>query len=283
MQEPAASAADLAEQRRFVAYVGHEIRSALASVMGVNSLLLLESRLDPRQSRYVSLATQSVRSALALVNDILDMAKLEAGRFDILCQPVDIARLARELTSEFEVLALEKGLRLVCDAPTELPEVQADGRRLRQVLSNLLGNALKFTDAGHVTVRVQRREAAAGMACVHIAVEDTGAGISAEDLPLLFSEFSQIGSGSAQREAGSGLGLALSRQLLRRMGSELQVRSRTGAGSTFWFTFTAPLAGTGDGDQPTADPWTPPDVDPALPAPASGWPPGAAAGLRLGA
>lgn len=256
-----ATEADLAEQRRFVAYVGHEIRSALAGVMGVNSLLLMESKLDPRQSRYVSLSTQSVRGALALVNDILDMAKLEAGRFDIVCRPLDITRLARDLTSEFEVLALEKGLRLVCDAPPDMAEVQADGRRLRQVLSNLLGNALNFTDAGDVTVRVERRDAAAGTACVYVAVEDSGPGIAAEDLPALFAEFSQIGAGADQRHGGSGLGLVLSRELLRCMGSELNVRSQPGVGTTFWFTFTAPRAEAGDGERPPSDPSTSPDPD----------------------
>lgn len=246
MQQAPAPEADLAEQRRFVAYVGHEIRGALANVMGVNSLLL-ESPLDQRQSRYVSLATQSVQAALALVNDILDLAKLEAGRFDIVQAPLHIGQLALDLASEFEAQALEKGLHLVCDVASDLPAVRADGLRLRQVLVNLLSNAFKFTAAGQIGLRVERRETTAGLQHIHVAVEDTGEGISADALPLLFGEFSQAGPGADQRHGGSGLGLMLSRQLLRRMGSDLLVRSQPGVGTTFWFTLAAPLA------EPAAD------------------------------
>ncbi len=258
MQQAPAPGSDVIEQGRLVAYLGHEIRAVLTQVMGVNALLQ-QSRLDPWQSRQVSLATKSVRGALALVNDILDLARLEAGRLELDCQPVDITQLTLELTGAWAAAVREKGLDLVVDVQAGQAAVLADGPRLRHVLSTLLGNALKHAEAGRVTVQVHRREAGPGMQAVHVAVEDTGESISTAALATLFSELPSVQAGP-QPHRGAGLALVLSRQLLRRMGSDLEVHSQQGQGTTFGFTLTAPLAlaGAADGH---AMPSPPPPCD----------------------
>ncbi len=233
---------DMAEQRRFVAYISHEIRGALNGVMGMNSLLMM-SKLDDRQSRYVNLAQSSAKTVLALVNDILDIAKLEADRFDIGSRPVAIAELAQQVTDEFENQAREKKIRLSCEVSPNLPPMLTDALRLKQILTNLLSNAIKFTDHGTVCLKVRHEDTSSALLqTLHFAVIDTGVGISDEDLPKLFSEFSRAGTDLQPRSGGTGLGLALSRKLLRRMGSELHVQSQTGQGSTFWFKLRLPLA-----------------------------------------
>lgn len=233
----------VAEHRKYVAKVGHEIRGALNGVMGMNSLLLMSS-LDARQERFVRIAQDSARTVLNLVNDILDIAKLEAGKFDLRRQRIDIARIVHDVTAMFEAQALAKGLLIRANVEPGLPELLGDELRLKQILTNLVSNGLKFTERGSVTVQVTARDAQQQSARkLFFVVEDTGCGIPAEELPQLFREFSQAASHSRAPQEGTGLGLVLSRQLIRRFGGEIQVHSTPGQGTRFSFEIELPVAG----------------------------------------
>lgn len=242
---PAADAGDaLQRQRRFVAQVSHEIRNALTGVLGMNTLLA-HTRLDAQQSRYVEVARHSAESVLALVNDILDLARLEAGQFPLAPTRFDPAALLRDTLATFDAQAHDKGLALVLalPAPPEaLPWLLGDALRIRQIVTNLLGNALKFTERGRVVLHARAApEAPDGRVLLEVEVEDTGPGIAPQALATLFQDFAQAGP-AAQRQRGSGLGLALSRELARRMDGELSATSVPGQGSRFRFVCRLPSA-----------------------------------------
>ena len=244
---PASPADPLARQRQFVAHVSHEMRSPISGVLGMTSLLLL-SNLDERQRRFVSLAQTSAETLMQLVNDILDLAKIESGRFQLDAQPFSLAKLAREVADTFEVLAQAKGVALTLTVePTLPPLLNGDALRLRQVLTNLLSNAVKFTSQGTVRMSVfertpQRPAAAAGAFPIRIEVRDTGKGISEEACRNLFTEFMQEDASISRRFGGTGLGLAVSRQLIHLMGGEIGVESAPDKGSLFWLELELPLA-----------------------------------------
>lgn len=242
---PVAAGADgppaeaLARQRRFVAQVSHEIRNALTGVLGINTLLE-HTQLDARQSRYVEMARSSAESVLALVNDILDIARLEAGQFQLASEPFAPLALLQATLAPFEAQAQQQGLALVLVAPPRLPTLRGDALRVRQIVTNLVGNALKFTERGGVELRVQAEPAGAdGRVRLQVDVVDTGPGIAPEALATLFQDFAQAGP-QAQRQRGSGLGLALSRELARRMGGDLDATSVPGQGSCFRFSCRLP-------------------------------------------
>lgn len=227
----AAPAVDVqAATRRFVAQVSHEIRTPLTGVMGLTDLLL-RSDLDAQQRRLVELARTSADSMMRLLNDILDLARLEAGRFTLDPQPFSLRELVQELAATTAPLARERHLRFDVDVDPRLPgQVQGDALRVRQVLGNLLGNALKFTPQGGIELRVR-----AGEGLTRIEVHDTGVGIPAELRERLFAEFEKSAAST-----GSGLGLAISQQLVRRMGGEMGADDRPGGGSVFWITLPLP-------------------------------------------
>ena len=234
------------DSRHFVAEVSHEMRNPLNGVIGMTSLLML-SELDEQQRHYVQIAQSSAQMLMALCNDILDLAKMDAGRFELRPTPVDPARLVREVVQTFEPLAQARHLALRCLVDTALPDrVEMDALRLQQVLMNLVSNAIKFTVAGSVEVDVRWRvgsdAAAAGLLVV--AVHDTGPGLDALERARLFQEFVQLGTAAAQREGGTGLGLVLCRRLVGLMGGSLEVESAKSQGSTF--RFALPLRRTGD-------------------------------------
>jgi signal transduction histidine kinase/ActR/RegA family two-component response regulator len=233
----AAEAANEAKSR-FLATMSHEMRTPLHAVMGLNQLLL-SSNLDAEQRRHAELIGSSGELLLTVINDVLDMSRIEAGRFEMLQAPFEPARVASELCGILRSRAVDKGLALhLVVAPQTPARLIGDAMRLRQVLFNLVGNALKFTEHGTVEVRL----APVSTGGLSIEVEDTGIGIEPAALARLFERFTQADSSPARRFGGSGLGLAITRELVRLMGGDVEVRSEAGLGSCFRVTLPFPLA-----------------------------------------
>ncbi|TCO41088.1 sensor histidine kinase [Dokdonella fugitiva] len=226
----------------FLASMSHEIRTPM---VGVASMLELLARtdLDADQRQQVEIVQGSAQSLSQIIGDILDFSKIEAGRLELLPVAVDLRELVRASTGNFLATASAKGLRLDCTIDERLaPAHLADPLRLRQILSNFLSNALKFTERGSVVVALDRLAAADQRELVALRVRDTGIGIGAEDQARLFQPFVQARDGSAQRADGSGLGLSICRRLAELMGGEITVESRLGVGTTMSLVVQLPLA-----------------------------------------
>ena len=221
----------------FLANMSHEIRTPMNGVLGMLQLLA-DLGPTPQQADYIRKAEQAASSLLDILGDILDISKIEAGKVELERAPFDLERVARDVVALFEPHARTKGLRLALEA-TELPTVVGDAGRLRQVLTNLVGNALKFTSVGHVELVVQPHEGA-----FRFLVRDSGIGISPETRARLFSPFMQADSSTTRRFGGTGLGLAISHHLVELMGGTLEVESAEGVGSTFSFTLPLPRTTT---------------------------------------
>lgn len=231
----------------FLANMSHEIRTPLTSILGFASLLS-DRKLDPEASRYAGRVLSASRSLLALVNDVLDFSKLEAGRLEIKPGPGEPAQCGRDVVELFAPQAAEKAIAITFEA-RDLPAlVTADFDRVRQVLINLVGNAVKFTSAGQVVVTAAYDAAAERLS---FRVTDTGPGLSAADQAKLFQRFSQVDASVNRAHGGSGLGLAISRGLVEAMGGAIGVESRPGDGATFWFDVPAPTASIGDEPEQT--------------------------------
>lgn len=227
-----------AAKSRFLAHMSHELRTPLNAIIGFAQILAAAGSADETARSRLSLIQRSGMHLLALIDDLLDFSRIEAGRLDLHPQPTDLRALLRLVADIVRVKADEKRLLYRVEADARLPaRVQVDEMRLRQVLINLLGNAVKFTDAGEVKLKVDLlpgTSAAAGLLRLRFSVSDTGVGIAPEHFGRIFEAFEQVGD-DARRRTGTGLGLAVSRQLVRLMGGEIEVSSTVGAGSRFSF------------------------------------------------
>jgi signal transduction histidine kinase len=229
----------------FLANMSHEIRTPLNAILGYGQLLLREDGLGPEQRKKLEAIRGSGDHLLALINDILDMSKIEAGRVSLSVEPFDPRMLLAGVQSMFAALASPRGIALQFDVARDVPHaLVADPGKVRQVLINLIGNAMKFTERGSVQVRATASAPAGDPVrrIVTIEVEDTGAGIGPQDLELIFTTFGQAQAGA--RRGGTGLGLAISRNYARLMGGDITVASALGEGSVFTFTFAGEKAGT---------------------------------------
>ncbi len=223
-----------AAKSQFLANMSHEIRTPLNAIIGLNELLLL-GPLAPAQRRQAELVRSSGQLLLSLINDILDLSRIEAGHFELRQEPFAPHTVAEEVVQLLRDRAEARRLQLeLHGGGTEALVLRGDAVRFRQVLFNLLGNALKFTDQGRVTVRLQWQGGESGAAGrLRLEVEDTGIGIDPERLPQLFERFTQADAGTARRYGGSGLGLAITREVVQRMGGQIEAHSELGRGSRF--------------------------------------------------
>jgi len=236
----------------FLANMSHELRTPLNAILGYAQILRRDNTLSERQAAGVNTIQQGGEHLLMLINDILDLSKVEAGKLELHPDLIDLHAFLMTLTDSVQVRADEKELLFSCEPGPNLPPVvRADEKRLRQILLNLLGNAVTFTDRGQVWFRVSLLEQSAGHACLRFEVEDSGVGIDTSHHEKIFQPFEQTGE-NRHRVGGTGLGLAISRQLIRAMGSEIHVASEAGKGSRFWFDLNLPVAETALAPTPLA-------------------------------
>jgi signal transduction histidine kinase/DNA-binding response OmpR family regulator len=236
-EEEAASRA----KDQFLANMSHELRTPLHAILGYAELMRERPLPDPDRREALTTIARSGRHLLDLINDLLDLSRIRYGRLELHLSPVPLPALLEEITAMVRVDAERKGLKFVLETPGDLQAlVEADGKRLRQILLNLLGNAIKFTAAGQVTLTVQTFPVGAERIDLRVWVKDTGVGIAPEDAIRIFSPFEQAEPGR-KRESGVGLGLAISQELVHLMGGNIQVESRPGGGSSFHFSVALPI------------------------------------------
>lgn len=242
-------------QARFLTNMSHELRTPMNAIIGFTSLLLDDRSLEmkDRQRNNLERVSRNARDLLELINNVLDLSKIEAGRMDVYSEPTDLRDLIERVISVVEPLKENRPLKLSSEVEEGLPTLKTDRMKLQQILINLLSNAVKFTQEGEVRVLAER--AAGG---TRISVIDTGAGIAESDLPKIFEEFRQVGSSGRSSRSGTGLGLTITRRLVELLGGRISVTSRLGSGTTFTLMLPVEIEGriadTPETEAPLTDP-----------------------------
>jgi len=241
-------AAESAERAKseFLANMSHEIRTPMNGVMGMAELLA-STELDTKQKMFTDVIVKSGASLLTIINDILDFSKIDAGQMELDPAPFNLAEAIEDVATLVSSKVAEKDLELIVRVDPSLPKMMVgDVGRLRQIVTNLLGNAVKFTEKGHVFVNIEGRTGSKNdqdIANLKFSIEDTGIGIPEEQRKQVFQKFSQVDTSATRKHEGTGLGLSISSSLVKLMGGEIGVKSEVGQGSTFWFTVELPTHG----------------------------------------